>query len=199
MMKGTEKIIEHIRADAQAAVDGIIAEAEAKAAAIKADYEKKAAEVYSEKLRAGEKLCEDKVEGANRIAGMEARKGILALKQEMVTASFDKAAQLLTELPEEQYVKLLAGLAANASVTGDEKIVLNSRDAKIADKVIAAANAELGKAGKNAALSLSDKAGSFAGGLVLQRSNIEVNCTVELLVELSKGGMSAELAGVLFE
>lgn len=198
-MKGTEKIIEHIRADAQAAADGIIAEAEAKAAAIKADYDKKAEAVYTEKLSAGKKLCEDRVEGANRIAGMEARKSILALKQEMVNASFEKAAQLITALPEEQYVKLLAGLAAEASVTGDEKIVLNSRDQAIADKVAAAANAALGKAGKTAALTVSEKTGSFAGGVVLQRSNIEVNCTVELLVELTRGGMSAELAGVLFE
>jgi len=198
-MKGTEKIIEHIRADAQAAVDGIIAEAEAKAAAVAADYEKKAAAAYSEKLSAGKKLCEDRVEGANRIAGMEARKGILAHKQEMVNASFDKAAELICKLPEEQYVKLLARLAAEASVTGDEKIVLNSRDQAIADKVIAAANAKLAKAGKPAALTLSEKTGAFAGGLMLSRSNIEVNCTVELLVELTRGGMSAELAGVLFE
>ena len=198
-MKGTEKIIEHIRADAQAAADGIIAEAEKKAAAITEDYAKKAEAVYAEKLKAGEKACSDKVEGANRIAGMEARKSILALKQEMVNASFNRAAELITALPEEKYVKLLAGLAAEASVTGDEKIVLNSRDAAIADKVIAAANAELAKAGKTAKLGLSDKVGTFAGGLVLQRSNIEVNCTVELLVELTRGEMSAELAGVLFE
>ena len=130
-----------------------------------------------------------------RIAQMEAKKSILALKQEMVSEGFVRARQMIVELPEEQYVALLAKLAANASVTGDEKIVLNERDkARLGDKVAGAANKALG----NGKLSTADETGDFEGGLVLRRGNIEVNCTVELLVELCRDEMSAELASVLF-
>lgn len=199
-MKGTEKIIEHIIADAQAKVDEIIAGAEAKCADIKADYEKKAADVYGEKIRAGVKTCEDRVEGIKRTADMENRKSVLALKQEMVSASFEKAKELITALPEDKYADLLAKLAAGASVTGDEEIVLNAKDAAaVGAKVTEKANAALSAAGKPAELKLSDSTGSFSGGLVLRRSNIEVNCTVELLVELCRGELSAALAAVLFE
>ena len=48
-------------------------------------------------------------------------------------------------------------------------------------------------------LTLAADAGNFAGGLILRRGNIEVNCTVELLVELCRADMSAQLAGVLFD
>ena len=41
-------------------------------------------------------------------------------------------------------------------------------------------------------------AGSFDGGLILRRGNVEVNCTVELLVELSRNELSARVAELLF-
>lgn len=199
-MKGTEKIIAHIRADAEAQAAAIIAQAEQQCAAIREDYESKAKDSYGAKIRAGVKSCEDRVDSMDRIAQMEARKGILALKQEMVSASFDKACEMIVALPQAQYIELLAKLAADAAVTGEEEIVLNARDkAVVGEAVVKAANAKLQAKGVKAGLSLSGKEGGFAGGLILHRGSIEVNCTVELLVELCRGEMSATLAGVLFE
>ena len=194
-MKGTEKIIAHIQADAKAQADAILARADRQCAGIKTECDSQAAERYSEKIRAGVKACQDEVDSRVRIDQMEARKGTLAVKQEMVSLAFDKALEALCGLPEEQYVAFLAGLAAKASVTGDEEILLNARDrAAVGDKVVAAANAKLG-GGK---LRLADQTGDFAGGLILRRGNVEANCTAELLVDLARGDLSAEIAGILF-
>ena len=196
-MKGTEKIIAHIQSDAQAQCDAVLAAATAKCDAIREDFAKQAAEAYAERIRAGVKSCADEGESAARLARMEAKKSLLAVKQEMISRSFDKAAQMLVSLPEEQYVALLAKLAAAASVTGEEEIVLNAADrARVGEAVVKAANAKLGGKGK---LKLSDATGEFDGGLILRRGNIEVNCTTALLVELCRGEMSAAIAGVLFE
>ena len=173
-MKGTEKIIAHIQADAKSQADAILAEAEKQCEAIRADYDKKAAQVYAEKVRTGTKACQDQVDSVQRIARMEAKKALLSVKQEMVAKSFEQAQELLTSLPEEQYVAFLAKLAARASVSGDEEIVLNERDREaVGEAVVKAANALL-KGGK---LSLSERTGSFAGGLILSRGNVEANCT----------------------
>ena len=197
-MKGTEKIIEHIRSDAQAEADKVLAQAEEQCAAIRAEYEARAKDSYAKKLRAGVKACEDRVDSMDRIARMEARKGVLTLKQELVSESFALAQKKLVELPEAEYVALLARLAAEASVTGGEEILLNARDrAAVGGKVVEAANALLAADGKTAALTLAEGEGDFAGGLILRRGSIEVNCTVELLVELQRGAMASELAGVL--
>ena len=194
-MKGTEKIIAHIQADAAAQADAILAQAEKQCADIREGYERKAKDAYAEKIRAGVKANQDRLESVERLARMEGRKSVLALKQDMVSKSFDMAVDKLVELPEEQYVELLAKLAAQASVTGDEQVVLNARDReKIGPAVVAAANAKL-NGGK---LTLSDETGAFKGGLLLRRGSIEANCTVELLVELCRGDMAAELAKVLF-
>ncbi len=194
-MKGTEKIIAHIQADANAQADAIIKQAEEKCAAIRESYEQKAKEAYAEKIRAGVKANQDRLDSMDRLAKMEGRKAILALKQDMVNESFDLAAEKLVNLPEAQYVAFLAKLAGDASVTGDEQIVLNARDRKaVGEKVCAAANEKL----KDGRLTLAPDCGDFKGGLILRRENIAVNCTAELLVDLCRDEMAAELAGVLF-
>lgn len=195
-MKGTEKIIAHIRSDAKEQADAILAQAEQQCASIRADYEKQAKELYREKIRAGTADCQDRVDSMDRIARMEAKKGILALKQQMVSESFDKACDMIINLPKEQYAAFLARLAAKASATGDEEIILNARDrAAVGENVVKAANA-LVSGGR---LSLSAETGSFAGGLILRRGSVEANCTVELLVELCRSDMSSEIAKVLFD
>ena len=194
-MKGTEKIIAHIRSDAEAKAAAILAQTEQQCAVIREGYEKEAKAVYTDKIRSGVRECEDRVDSMGRIAQMEAKKSILALKQEMVAESFAKAQDKLVNLPEAEYVSLLARLAADASVSGDEEIVLNARDrAAVGDKTVAAANAKI----PGGRLTLADATGDFAGGLILRRGSIEVNCTAELLVELCREGMSSELANVLF-
>ena len=194
-MKGTEKIIAHIGADAKAQADAILAQAEAKCAGIREGYEQQAKQAYAERIRAGVKANQDRLDSMERLAKMEGRKAVLALKQDMVAESFDRACDQLVNLPAAEYGTFLAKLAVKASVTHDEEVVLNARDRKaLGDKVIEAANKALG-GGK---LTLSRETGNFKGGLILRRGSIEANCTAELLVDLCREEMAAELAGVLF-
>ena len=194
-MKGTEKIIAHIQADAEAQADAILAQAEQNCASIRAAWDQKAKDAYAEKIRVGVKANQDRLDSMERLAKMEGRKAVLGVKQDLVAESFDRAAEQLVNLPEEQYVALLAKLAAEASVTGEEEIILNARDrAAVGQKVVDAANAKL-SGGK---LTLSADTGDFKGGLILRRGSIEANCTAELLVELRREDMAAELAKVLF-
>ena len=194
-MKGTEKIIAHIQADADAQAAEILARADARCAEIRETYEQKAKEAYAETIRAGVKENQDRLDSMERLANMEGRKAILALKQDMVAESFDRACDQLVNLPAAEYGAFLAKLAVKASVTHDEEVVLNARDRKaLGDKVIEAANKALG-GGK---LTLSKETGDFKGGLILRRGSIEANCTAELLVDLCREEMAAELAGVLF-
>ena len=89
-MKGTDKIIAHIEADAQAQAEAILKEAHEKCEAVKAKYEEQAARLYSDKIRDGVKVCQDDEDSALRISRMEARKSVLSVKQEMVEKSFEE-------------------------------------------------------------------------------------------------------------
>ena len=199
-MKGTEKIIAHIRSDAQQQADAILAQAEQQCAEIRAEFDRQAKELYAARIRAGVKDCEDRNESIDRIARMEAKKGMLSVKQEMVAASFDQACEQIIGLPEKEYAAFLARLASGASGTGEEQIGLNARDREaVGGQVTEAANALLKEAGKKAELTLAPQCGEFKGGLILKRGNIEDNCTVELLIDLCRTEMSSRVADVLFE
>ncbi|MBO6092479.1 MAG: hypothetical protein J6T99_04380 [Oscillospiraceae bacterium] len=193
-MKGTEKIIAHIQADAKAQADAILAQAEQQCAGIREDFDKKAKEAYAEKIRAGVKGCEDLSESKSRIAQMESKKSILALKQEMVSEAFARAKDLVLALPAEKYCAFLAKLAVQSAPDGEGQIVLNASDRKnYGEAVVKQANAALG--GK---LTLSSETGDFAGGLIVRNGAVEVNNTLELLIDLCRGDMAAEVAKILF-
>ena len=193
-MTGTEKIIAHIEADAKVKAEEILAAAAARCAEIKSKYELQAADLYQAKIREGVKACQDKEDGALRITRMEARKSMLAVKQEMVSRSFDMALKQITSLPKDEYIAFLKRLALQASSTGDEEILLSERDREaIGADLLKAINAEPGKA-----LTLSDDTRDISGGLLLRRGNVEANCSAELLVDLTRSELSSKLADVLF-
>ena len=193
-MKGTEKIIAHIEADAQAQADAVLGEARQRCEAIKARFDDKAARLYSDRIREGVKACQDQEDSALRISRMEARKSVLSVKQEMVEKSFDLAVQQIVALPDEKYTAFLANLVKKAGPAGDEEIILNAADrARVGEALLKAVNAD------GAKMKLSDETRDIKGGLILRRGSIETNCSCELLVELCRGELSAKLADVLFD
>lgn len=193
-MRGTEKIIAHIQADAKAKADEILAQAERQCSTIREEYETKAGETYGEKIRSGVKACEDLAESKSRIAKMESKKSILALKQELVSSAFAKAREKLLALPAEQYLAFLADLAVKAAPDGKGEIVLNAADREAyGAALVKAANARI-----NGQLTLSKESGDFAGGLIVKNGDVAVNNTVELLIDMCRGDIAADVAKVLF-
>ena len=192
-MNGIEKITARILADAQAEAEAVKAEAREKCSGIRSDYDKKAQDEYWRLARSGVAECEAKVQRLGRAAEMEAKKSILALKQDMVSAAFDQAAQQVCAMPREQYIAFLARLAAQASDTGEEEILVAGRDAELGEQVAAAANQLRG--GK---LHYDGNTLDMPGGVVLRQGNIEINCSVETLVNQYRYELASQVAEVLF-
>ena len=192
-MKGTEKIIAHIEADAKAQTDAVLAEAKRQCDEVRAQYEEKASQVYSSRIREGVKSCQDREDGTLRISRMEARKNILAVKQEMVEKSFLLAKEKIVSMPADAYTAFLAKLVEEAGVVGDEEVILSAHDREtVGEALLKAVNA----GGKH--LTLSDETRDVSGGLILRRGSIETNCSIDLLLEMSRGELAGKVAGVLF-
>ena len=113
-MNGIEKMTARIRADAQAECAEIRAESEARCAEIRAENERLAQERYWALVREGVKETEQRVQRMGRTARLEAKKSVLTMKQEAVSRAFDRARELLAELPEADYVAFLAREASEA-------------------------------------------------------------------------------------
>ncbi len=228
-MNGIETITGRIQADAKAEIETVNAQAQAQAAAILADYEAKAKTQADAIVARGKQNAQRREERLAAVAALEGRKATLAAKQEMVTKAFDQAVDKLCDLPEEDYVNLLAALAVKAATTGREAVVLSQKDrARVGKAVVMAANEILAKnvtpklpedlsdtrtgaflekvvtgasalLARTGMLTLSEKTAPIRGGLILADGAVEVNCSFEMLVRLARNDLAGQVANLLFE
>lgn len=199
-MKGTEKIIAHIRADGDAEAKKIIDAASKQAEEKRAESFKAALSEYEKLMQAGNAECEDILSGSRRIAEMEAKKSVLSVKQEMISAAFDAAREEIVNMPRDKYTQFLARMAAEAAVSGMEEIVLNARDkAEVGKSVCKAANELLSAKGTPGKLTVSEDTADISGGVIVRFGGIETNCSIDALIRQRRSGLSTEVAAALFE
>ena len=199
-MKGTEKIIAHIRADGDAEAKKIIDAASKQAEEKRAESFKAALSEYEKLMQAGNAECEDILSGSRRIAEMEAKKSVLSVKQEMISAAFDAAREEIVNMPRDKYTQFLARMAAEAAASGMEEIVLNARDkAEVGKSVCKAANELLSAKGTPGKLTVSEDTAEISGGVIVRFGGIETNCSIDALIRQRRSGLSTEVAAALFE
>lgn len=199
-MKGTEKIIAHIRADGDAEAKKIIDAASKQAEEKRAESFKAALSEYEKLMQAGNAECEDILSGSRRIAEMEAKKSVLSVKQEMISAAFDAAREEIVNMPRDKYTQFLARMAAEAAAGGMEEIVLNTRDkAEVGKAVCKAANELLSAKGTPGKLTVSEDTADISGGVIVRFGGIETNCSIDALIRQRRSGLSTEVAAALFE
>lgn len=199
-MKGIDKITSRIIADAEAECAAVKKESDERVAAIREENERRAQEEYLRLVREGVKDTEQRVQRLDRTARLEAKKSILNMKQETVSRAFELAKGKIAELPERDYVAFLAREASEAAVSGQEEVIFCERDRKsVGAKAVKAANELLAAKGMPGMLTLSDTTREFSGGLMLKQGDIEVNCTVDTLLDLTRDELAARVADVLFE
>ena len=199
-MKGTEKIIAHIRADGDAEAKKIIDAASKQAEEKRAESFKAALSEYEKLMQAGNAECEDILSGSRRIAEMEAKKSVLSVKQEMISAAFDAAREEIVNMPRDKYTQFLARMAAEAAVSGMEEIVLNARDkAEVGKAVCKAADELLSAKGTPGKLTVSEETADISGGVIVRFGGIETNCSIDALIRQRRSGLSTEVAAALFE
>ena len=225
-MNGIEKITQRMDADTQAEISRILDDANAQAEAIAAKFRDQAQAEDRELLAKSRRSAEEREERLVSAAHMEARKSLLAAKQEMVDQAYRRAEEKLTSLPEEAYVELLASLLLAASATGREEVIFSPQDRTGAGKAaVARANEQLARAaapelplGDGAVASLVSKAVAsvsalaqgtamltvsqetrpMEGGFILRDGRVEVNCTFEALIRAAREKTSGAVAKLLF-
>lgn len=197
-MNGIEKITARIEGDAKAEAENLLAETEAQVRQLNASYDQQAQDAYWKLIRAGVKDVEARAQRLGSTAEMEAKKSVLAMKQEMVSLAFKRAQELIAEMPAAEYTAFLAKLAAQASMNGMEEIIVNPRDRSVASAAVKQANAALSAKGRYGKLTLSEETRAITGGLILKQGDIEANCSIETLTEQYRNELSAQVADLMF-
>ena len=183
-------------AEAKKIIDAASKQAEEK----RAESFKAALSEYEKLMQAGNAECEDILSGSRRIAEMEAKKSVLSVKQEMISAAFDAAREEIVNMPRDKYTQFLARMAAEAAASGMEEIVLNARDkAEVGKSVCKAANELLSAKGTPGKLTVSEDTADISGGVIVRFGGIETNCSIDALIRQRRSGLSTEVAAAMFE
>ena len=199
-MDGVSKIIDRISSETRDEVAKIEAEGAERAGEIQAEYRAAAKKDFDERTAEGAKNSAAGLERQKNAAELEAKKTLLAEKQALLAEVFALAAKRLAELPQAGYIQLLAELAANASRDGDEQLIFNADDKlRVGAAVVAAANKILAEQSRAAALTLSDGTRNIPGGVIISSGSVEVNASLNALVEQCKNELSPAVAAILFE
>lgn len=193
-MNGLERITSRIEAEAKSEVDGILDAGKAETQRIVDSWRARIDAEERALADKNEKAAAEREERLKSAAEMDARKTILAAKQEMVDEAYALALDKLCKMPEGEKVKLLADLLVRASSGGTEEAVFSEADRAVGEKAVKAANESSGKK-----LALSKETAPIRGGFILRDQNVEVNCAFETLVRLQKAETAGAVAKLLFQ
>ena len=225
-MNGIERITQRIGADTQAEIDRILADANAQAQAISEKFRAQAQAEDRMLLARSEKAAAEREERLVSAAQMEARKTLLAAKQEMVELAYRRAMEKLRSLTKEQYTELLSAMLAEAATTGREEVIFSPEDrAGVGKAAVARANELLARASApdlllgdgmladlvnkvaagvsalaqgTAMLTVSEETRPMDGGFILRDGRIEVNCTFGALIQTERERTAGAVAKLLF-
>ena len=198
-MNGAEKIKERILTDARSVHDKILEEANAQAKSIIAEAEKEAFQkttLITEKAKEEAALIKQRYQAAE---SMEDRKNILKVRQECINEAFDLALKNLSDMPEDKYKLFIEGIIFNTVKNEDGIIVFNERDKKrLGEGFISEINEKLKAKGLSAALSLAKDSLNTSGGFILRYGDLEINCTLEIILNMQRPNLESEVAKILF-
>jgi len=192
-----EQVVQKILADAQAEADGINAAADERCAEIDAKLQKDLEAYAGETQTLAAEAARDKI--ARTLAGtrMELRKEMLVVKRTLLDNVLATAATRVAELPDEEYQKLISGLMVKAAETGDEEVVIGRRENRITDKLVKDVNRLLGP-GYRGNLRLARDRADISGGFILRRGKVQINASIEVLIDQAREQLEMELTNDLF-
>ena len=158
--------IKAIEAENDASVSAVNKQADSEARALQDSYKERFAKEEPEILKRRQ-----------IVAGLDANKVDLGVKQRLVGEAFEGALRKLTELPHDAYLSFVHTLMEKAVVTGDE-VLLVGKD----ERYIDGAWLDSFNASHCTRVSFSGDRLPISGGFVLRNGKIDINCSWDMLV-----------------
>ncbi len=194
-----EKLVGRIAEDAARESDFIESAALEKAEQILSQAKGEAESLAREKISQAERETAMETRRSIAIANLEVRKDILELKRSMIERAFDSALERLKGLPQKQYLSLMKEMLLSAVESGDEEVILSPEDrSRLGKALVSEVNKELKSTGKAEKLKLSKETRNIEGGFILRKGGVEVNQSLEAILEAKKEELEPEIVSTLW-
>lgn len=191
-MEGKEAIIAKIINNAENLAKSAVKEAEEHAGEKLSKVKSVIKESESSLHKEVENIKSETVRHKVTVAELEVRKLKLTAKREVMEGVFSKAQEKVAL--SDNYPAMIEKMIADYAENGDI-VIASERDKALVTRDFVEKIAKT----KGINLSLSEKYGSFFGGVVLSNQKYDKNLTLEVLFKAVKEKSEAELAEILFE
>ena len=190
-MTGLDKILEHIKQDAEQEAKASYAEAEAEAKALV----EKAAEEEREFLASSEEKRNSEV-ALLRARGQSAaelthRKMLLEAKQKIISDMMEAAKHSLSELSDAEYFDTILKMVSKYAQPQTGEIIFSKKDKQRVPATFI-------EAVKKYSLTVSDETREIGGGFILLYGEIEENCSFDALFFEAREELQDKVKNLLF-
>ena len=166
-----------INAEAQTQIRSIESENEAKISVITKQADSEVKDIQASYRDRFAKEEPEIVKRREIVAGLDANKVDLGVKQRLVSEAFDSAVHLLSELPRDKYLSFVWTLLEKAVVTGDEVLLVGKGERHIDGAWLDNYNAS-----HQTRIAFSGDRLPISGGFVLRNDKIDINCSWDMLI-----------------
>jgi V/A-type H+-transporting ATPase subunit E len=198
-MAGADKLIEKILGDAQRDAEAAWADAEAKKQALRdkamRDIERRKAEIDRQ---ADASVAENKKRMA-AVYDLEYRKQLLAAKQDVMQKAREAALLKLRALDDASYVALMKRRLLECAASGTGAIAVSPAESRLDARFLADANAELKKTAGRGELTLLPERREIGGGFVYIDGGMEIDVSLDALLNEAWQQAETQVAAVLFD
>lgn len=196
-MTGIDSILNIISNQQKSIENDIIHSAEEKALNIEADGESKAEMAYNEYIKKSLEKAEMDYRNACNSIDSENKRKILRCRVELIETTIKKIISKLSELPDNEYFKIITRIALQKIHSGDGEIYFNKKDLTripmdFAEKL--SVNAKK----VNGTIKISETPADIENGFILVYGRISENCTFNEIIESEKDKIYDILARELF-
>ena len=198
-MAGAEKLIKKILADAQRDAESLWADADEKKQSLR---EKSLRDIERRKAEIERMAADSVVENRKRMAAvydLEYRKQLLSAKQEMMQQARSLALTKLRSLDDASYLKLMKQRLIACAASGTGSIAVAPGETRLNAAFIADVNAWLKQSAGQGSVTLLSEPRSISGGFVYVSGGMEIDVSLEALLDEAWQQSETEVAAVLFE
>lgn len=199
VLAGAEKLIEKIAGDAQRDAEQYWQDSEVKKQAMRGAVEH---EIGGTVARIERDTAETLKENERRMAAvfdLESRKQLLAAKQEMMGKAKGLALELLLSLDDNAYISLMKKKLLECAKSGEGAIAVGKAEKRLGEAFLKDVNTELKKAAGKGAVTLLNERRDIGGGFVYIEGGMEVNMSLEALLNEAWHEAETDVSRILFE
>lgn len=197
-LAGAEKLIEKIIGDAQRDAESCWQDAEEKKKALREktakDIEKRKAEID----RMADSAVRENKKRLSAVYDLEYRKQLLCAKQEVMAEAKALAMQKLLELSDGDYLSLLKQRLIGCAANGAGGVIISKTETRIGQKFVDDVNKALKAGGGAGSVRLLAEKRDMAGGFVYADGGLEIDMSLEALLNEAWQQSETEVAAVLF-